>query len=610
MLLFAASGSPLPGITAFPDHLEERVLHVLPAALRVAVAPPPNRDPDFFVLRYHGDFATARGGLLHLRLELEPPAISSTDGREIRQVGFDNGRFRLILRSLLDGEDDEAGDWHPVTLAGREVAAPAVGLTPHEAQLLQTLLEDGRGVVEVEVELGYRGLVPGLPWLVTADAGALAAQLTALLPAGPVRADAVVAAFLSLSAGDATPLRWRPLVDLEGAAPEPPRDAILAETALRALDRLFTREPDEEPLYRLREDTAAGASTISWDLTPPRQERRRCSLVWSVSELHAQLADPEARRRIFPIVTQVSPFAAVDIHILNQVPLDPAYLRKVAVDVRYTGEAGVPEFRSFPFDGRSDVARFSTFHPAASVPFALDYRLTATLAPPNGSGWPVVRKSGWTPADGLVVEASRRTLGIDFVHVEAEPAVFEKTSAIDVALDGQEAAPLALLSLTAARPGAWVALPGHDPAAPLAARAEARALTDGLPPFLLREGPLAGREVRIAAYQLEVLEPDRITLRLDPEAAPRFAYVAVTVAPLAGEPRMYTLPPSETRVWSLFRSSVFDPIRFRYRIDYAALGDDGRPRPLATTDWTVTEGTELLVRPPLGDPEPPVETHP
>ncbi|HSF43246.1 MAG TPA: hypothetical protein VLT87_25825 [Thermoanaerobaculia bacterium] len=600
MLLFAESGSPLPGITAFPDHLEERVLHVLPAALRAVATP--DGDPDFFVLRYHGDFATASGGLLHLRLELEPPPVSGEDGREIRQVGFDGGRFRLVLRSLLEGDDAEAGDWHPVSLAGREVAAPAVGLTPQEAQILETLLADGRSVVEVEVELGYRGLVPGMPWLVTADAAALAAQLAALLPAAPVRADGVVAAFLSLSAGDAAPLRWRPLAD---GAEEPSRDAILAETALRALDRLFVREPDEEPLYRLREDAAAGAATISWDLAPPRQERRRHTLSWSVSELHARLTDEAARRRVFPVVTQVSPFAAVDVHVLNQVPFDPGYLRKVVVDVRYTGEAGVPEFRSFVFDGGPDVARFSTFYPAASIPFTLDYRLTATLAPPNGTGWPVVQKGGWIRAAGLVVEASRRTLGLDFVRLEAEPAVFEKAAAVDITLtDGPETPPLALLSLTAARPGVWVALPGQDPAAPLAARAEARALADGLPPCLLREGPLAGRELKVSAYQLEVLEPDRITIELDPEAAPRFAYVAVTVAPLGGEPRMHTLNPGEPWVWSFFRSSVFDPIRFRYRLDYVAFGADHATRPLASTDWSVAEGSALLVRPPEGSPEP------
>ena len=342
---------------------------------------------------------------------------------------------------------------------------------------------------------------------------------------------------------------------------------------------------------------------MSWDLIPPRQELQYHSLGWSVTQIYNQLTDPDARQRFFPTVTQVSPFAEVDVRVINRVPIDPDYLRRVTVDLRYSGPSGVPEFRTITFDGRTDVARFRTVYPAGTTAFQLDYRLTATLAPPNGVGWPTVRRGEYQPADGFVVEIERRALGMDFVEIGADAAVFETAAAIEVAVltsaaAGTEQQSVAQLTLTAAKPAAWVALPDVDPATVLRGRATALAQADPATACVVRDGTILGRRVRITADELEVLEPDRVSIELDPEVTEFFALVLVHIAPLDGDEKYFSLTPGEQKLWNLFRGSVFEPVRFRYRLDYVAYDSEGHTLPLATTDWTIAEGTSLLVRPP------------
>lgn len=627
LLLAPPPASPLAA-AAFPDHADARVLYYLPPALAVAEASAQaGGGPDLLLLRYRGEGSAAAGGLLRFRLvlaDLDPAALAAATaaGWEPREVSFDAARFRLVLRASLPGEADhsvdQAGDWKPAETAGRELAAPAAGLSAHEAELLANLLAgDGRNVLEVEAEMLYRGLVPGLPWLATADTAALRAALAGLLPDGPARADQVAAAFLSLP--DPGPLAWRPL-DANPGGSAPARDALLAETAARALEtaalfRAGAADPAPSPweprTYRLVPAAAGEPASLAWDLAVPRQEARRHALSWSITGL-LQGLDDEARRRVFPAVPDGSPFAAFDVHVVNQLPLDPAYLRKLAVDVRAPGPAGVPETHSFVFaEGGTSVARFASFHPAIG-PLSLDVRLTATLAPAGGAGWPRVLSRNWTPGTGEpFVTVDRRAAGIDFVRVEAEPEVFARASAIDVAIlpatAGSDAAPtaaLASLTLIQASPAAWVALPGIDPESPLTARAVAHPPAGvEAEPLALFAGPLADRALRLAAWQLEVLAPERVAIVLPAETAARFPYVAVTVSAGEGAPEaVHTLDAGTPWTWSFFRASVFAPVRFRYRLDYVALDGDGRPLPIARTAWTDAAGTALTVAPPIPTP--------
>ena len=119
-----------------------------------------------------------------------------------------------------------------------------------------------------------------------------------------------------------------------------------------------------------------------------------------------------------------------------------------------------------------------------------------------------------------------------------------------------------------------------------------------LPPYTLHDGPIAGRAIAIAAYQLEVLEPEPVTILLEPDLAARFAFVAVAVAPPGGAEKHFSLAAGEPRVWRCFRASVFEPLRWRYRIDYVAYSPNGTTLPLQSTTWADAEGSELLVRPP------------
>ena len=611
-----SNGRPfLADETLFSDHLDAAVVYRLPSVLEILATP--GGEPDFFLLSYHGDSAEARGGLLRFCLGFKPldesqrQAVQSA-GYALREVNFSAARFRLRLRSHLEGSPDETGNWHPATV-GRKLAAPLVSLTPRETQLLEALLEEAANVVEVEVDLRYAGIVTGQPWLATVDTAALLHFLSALLPADPVTADQITAAFLSLPETDPGPISWK---RLDPAAAQPPVSALLPELALRSIDRLFDCDPaDDEftaPHYRLRAPTATDPPSLSWDLLTARQQTGSLTLTWSVSSLVQSLNSSEQRRKLFPIVSQVSPFAQVDLHVINRVPYDSHFLRKVVVDLRYRGASGVPEFRSFTFDGTTDLQSIGIFFMAMSGGLDLSARFTTTLAPPSASGWPVIRQGQYTSVAGTVVEVNRAALGMDFVRLEANPEVFEKAASIEASFysadPGPDCAvpptPVACFTLTAACPAAWLALTDFDPAAALYIRATGRSLADPqLPPHVLRCDQVAERRVRIAGYQLEVLDPERITIELDPHVGSQFALVQVTLASPSGDQRTYSLKPGQPVLWSFFRNSVFDSVVYRYRLDCVPIDSQGHTLPQISGDWMEARQTRLFVRPALNEME-------
>jgi len=610
MLTFGTLPAGLPdlaGLTVFPDHRDAKVLFYLPPGMELANTP--GGDPDFYLLRYHGDFALAAGGLLRFRLRFSSAADKvrqavETSGYKLRQTGFDAGRFHLRLRSMQQGAADQTGDWRPLALASDEVSVPALSLTPLETQFLEALLSDGVSAVEIDSELSYSGLVPGAPWLVTIDVTRLRPLLTALLPASPVRADQVAAAFLSLPEGDASPITWRAL---QPDAPAPARDAMLNETAARALPLLFDAQPASDvftpALYTLRAAAAGDAAQLPIDLIPPRQQSQICRLSWSVTSLYKSLDTPEKKKRIFPPVSNVSPFANVDVNVINRLPYDSHYLRKATVDLRYIGASGVEEVKNYTFDGTSQVFRTNVTYPSQVGDFQLDYRVTTFLSAPGGNGWPVIRKSAFTKADGPVVDLNRQAAGMDFVHVETEPQVFEKAASVAVSIyrpaDNSKA--LVEVQVAADHPSAWVALPGVASADALRARVVAHAPgTPEPPPYTIGDGPIADRRVAVTAWQLEVLDPDRITVRVDPAAAPRFAMLNITLAAMGEEGRAQPLTVDAPITWSLFRNSVFDQITYRYRLNYILLDANGQARPIATTDWVTSHETNLVVGLPGG----------
>src|SRR4029450_8678748 len=90
MLLFGSfpmgvDGEPLlPGLTAFSDHLNSKAIYYLPPALELLTSS--EGDPDFFLLRYHGDFTQTKGGWLRFRLGFN--TISATLQQELAAYGW------------------------------------------------------------------------------------------------------------------------------------------------------------------------------------------------------------------------------------------------------------------------------------------------------------------------------------------------------------------------------------------------------------------------------------------------------------------------------------------------------------------------------------------
>jgi len=589
------------GTSAFRDHADQHLLHYLPPELDLVRAA--DGTPAFFLLRYSGDGSQVQGGLLRFRLGLTPlpdvvRSAAAAAGWQLRPVTFNGARFRLQLRSLEQGASPAVADWHAAMQSGSEIAADGVGLNARETQFLEQMLGDGRNALQVDLDLRFAGLIEGCPWLVSADRKALKEMLRQRLPAGPIREEQIAAAFVSLPQGGASPLTLRAL---EAGVALPERDTLMSLIAGNAASSLFQAQPSvgvfDEPLYLLPEAAATDVGTVAWDLLPNRQRTSSYQLHWQIAPFLATLDTPEKKKAVFPSVSTVSPFSPVQIFVINRVPYDAGGLQKATVDVRFVGAAGVAEFRSFTFDGNTDVRTVQTFFPAAGD-LQLTRRITAVYAPPNGTGWPVVRKTDYEPVRGLMVEVSRAALKTDFVRVEVEPSVFLLASSVDVQFYTTDRnplpAPLVGVRLSQARPATWVPLPNIEPAQDLFARVlVSTGTTTTAPPVLLRSELVVDRTVRVAGSHLEVLDPDRITIQLDDTAAQEFAHVEIDLAGPPGQARTFTLHAGQPVIWNVFRASIFDPVQYRYRLRTVSLTADGKTLPEKSTDWMV--GKDLTI---------------
>lgn len=608
---------------AWRDHANPGRGYYLPDRLALAVADsgdaPAEDHLAFFLLRYAGDFTAATGGLLQIGLTLErsdrdrlPP--------DWQPVSFEQALMRLRLRSLLSGAPDaaETGLWHPVVLSSGHAITAMLFLDQTEEQILQNLVEAGAGeasgVVEVDLRLTYRGLVDGQPWLVVARREALDGLLAALLGDAPAAAAQIEAAFLSLVGTGIVTFEALPELPEPGEAGDgkpavaASEDELLREAARRALPLYFHAVMEgDEVRYARQPLPPAMDDVLRWSLAPARSETRGHELSWSISDWHASLTDAADRSRYFPIVNRIAPFAQTTIHVINSLPLDPAHLRNVRVDVRYPGPGGVPVNQSAVFEDGRAIRRFSTFYPAMTMTFRLEYRLTCTLAPAVAGGfprlWPPVRAFADAPSP-VVLEINRTLAGIEFVELTAAAGVFDLCAALEFSLWPGEApddeAGALLVTLTAETPHAWVALPGAPVDGPLYARCRA------LPPLgleaaprPLRDGPLTGRQLTIYRYQLEVLEPDWVTARLAEGAAARYAFVAAAFRPVDAQPedegRLYTVAANRPARHAVWRPSIFETAAYQWRSLIAPLAGNGETLPLETSAWTISTALELIL---------------
>lgn len=584
----------------FPDHADPTQVYVLPSRLQLATTS--QGLPDFFLARYRG--TNVGGGLLRMRHTLMRDAAQETElaagGWKARPVVFEGGQFRLRLRSPLEDAKAEVGDWYDLLFAGDEIYVPAVGLNEHETQLIRDLLEQEAAVIDLEVQLDYRGVVPAYPWIVSIQAEPLLALVSSQLASAPARADQIVAAFLSLpdiQAGES-------LIEyhaLESGAPQPERDVLITEVATRALDRLFKHVPESDPaLYAIDPQVFAVAPVLSWDIHTPRLEARRHRLSWSVSDLYNQTLDEAVRQQIFPTVQTIAPFERATVHIVNQLPIDPDHLRRVGVDVRYIGEQGVPEFASYDFRGEDNVAQFTTFFPALTNALELAYRVTTVLAPPGGTGWPIVKKRDYAPVDSLILEIDSATVDLQFLCVGVASELFDLAVGIDLAVTDADGLPIKQVRLAPGKQTSWIVLPYGAQLSSLMVTASALPPpgVDG-PPFTLFQGQVTGGQLRLPSYLLEVLEPDRISLTLAADVASNFAGVWIEIKDRAGHVKLLPLEPDQAQTWNHFRASVFEPVRYDYRLQYIARKATGETLPLAVTGWVSATETSLIVRPPV-----------
>jgi hypothetical protein len=605
LVLPALAEPPITGVTWFGDHAVEQLAYAAPPGIGPATGP--DGEPEFLLLRYRTD--SAGGGLLRLGMAWTPLTIDDIDaaaaaGWTLQPIPLDAVRARLVRRLPIGGSADAIGPWVAGTIGGGGAAVLHIGMSPHDVELVRQLLEERTDLLDVDVEGTYHGLVEGLPWLVTAPRDALDSVLRATLADRTVTADEVDAAFLSLPQGPDGVLRATPLA--VGATPVAP-EVLAVEAARRALDVLFDPAgPNDEGanLYRLA-PLVPHADPVALDLLPPRQSGGTVAASWSVTALYDTL-DDAARDRLFPSVLAVEPFVSLHVPVVCDVPFDPRFLTRLQCDVRHTGATGVPEFTSLRFPEGGAVQTVEVTYPSNVAALDLAFRVQTTLAPPSGAGWPVVDTGEYVAITSPMIEIDRDAAGLDFVFAEADDDVFALAPTVRVTVGTAAALDTAHVDLSAARPKAWVALRGVATTDALTAAVDAVAPDSATPAARLWAEPVAGRRVAVYEPQLNALLAQVVTVTLDPAAAAGFAYVAVTLDAAAGGTTTRTIQPDAPISVSIRRASLFEPARFRYRLDLVPIDDDGQTLPLYSTDWTDAEGTSLVLSPvrPTPDPTP------
>ncbi|QJP16078.1 hypothetical protein G3545_21995 [Starkeya sp. ORNL1] len=604
MLVFAPppADCPLAPGAGFPDHADPGQLHCLPTGLR------PGRDADgtprFFLVRYRDSVSGAAGGIVQVELAARFPDDAEKQaalarGWTLRPIGFHTARARLEGWSTILADVGVLGPWTEAFPTGDVLFAERCGLDPKALQLLDTLLKAGaQGGVKVAVEAQYDGLGPCWPVLLGADLEALAAAILLGTPAASgagVTADEVAAALLSLPRQPGIADRLGPVTvrALDGNA-LPDADALLAELAGRLLGDLLVPVADDDPWrerrWRLKEGMAG---QWNWDLSIPRRTRAVWRGSWSAAELFAGMG-VEERKRHFPALPALAPFAPVAVTVVAAMPLDPRFVRGLRVSVETTGPGGVPERRSFAFPGRSTVERFTAFYPALTSAFVLAASVTATLAAVPGATtpWPRPLPARAVPVVGSLVEITPELAGFGLTVISVEPAVFERAETVRASLRRGENL-LAEAILTAQAPSGAPAYPLAEPPPTLTVTAERRTAS-GTQAFLIYQGEAPPAFI-VPTSALEVLEPVTVAVTLDPASAAGAAFVAVTLADPSGRTRLVPLIPGASTTWACWPASVFDPLAYRVQVQHVPLLADGSTAPVIIGPWQDASSAALVI---------------
>ena len=602
LVLPALAPSPVAGSAAYADRDDPHLAWILPAG--VSIERGFNGVPDFTLLRYRNESGTGGGGVLRVRLGWSPVAAqavadATTGGWRVAPVPLTSVRSRVVRRVVVGGDAQAIGPWTRVMTGGEELAVVRLDLNAQEAQLVTDLLAERTDLVDVDVEATYAVVVPGLPWLVTADRVALHDALASLLGTGAVTRTQILAAFTSLPAGTGPLLRATPQHD---GAVAPDAVTLATEVGARAIDVLFANAPSSsEPAWTLLPPVAT-AEPVAFDLLVPRQDSATFAASWSMSESWASM-DPSVRTLAMPAVTAPEPFESVTIPVVCDLPFDSQFLTAVQCDVRTTGADGTAEYRSFHFPEGGNVQRFTAIYPAMTTHLDLAFEVRATVAAPSGTGWPAIVERPYAPLVNPFVDVDRAACGIDFVRVDAEPTAFGLASSLLVTVTAADApvtaahAPVTA-ALSSSRPGSWMALVDTSSSDELTVTIDAvpppGAASAGAVRILGRA--VSDRLVHITPADLEP-NPEDIVVTLDPATTANFAYVAITIEPPTGPPVTRTLTPPHDEHVSIRRASIFDSLHYRYQLSLVAYDSGRHTLPLVTDDWVEAAVAHLVLAP-------------
>lgn len=491
--------------------------------------------PDVRLCRYEG------GGSLRLRLRAE----TVTE----RAVPMQAGRLRFVLSTPAGATH---GEWHPVGPRAADLVDVLLPLTPEEAAVARRVGEVGGPLVEVEVELGYTGRLPRLPWTATADTATVQASLTGPLGPSPWTVEAVEQA---LEAVDPGTLRWSP--SYPGA---PPRNDALLRPALVAalLEALFVSGPAGL-------EWATAEPTLRLDLEVGRVAVRRWVRRWSFSAFHTSLADPS---RHFVDIDRPVPFETRTLFVTNTLPIGPDAVDTLMVEV----DAG-------EITGLVTVSFTADSPPTARVPFV--HR--SSTAPPRWRIRALVRgqqglvpfETAWKDADPLLIDLTPDTTGIHPVSLEIAGEVWDLADAVTVTIGSRTAS-----FARGSTPGVWM-FRQHQPSATVRwARGErSREATVPIP-----EGRLA--------VGTDALLPNRVVpVRLTP--GPTLLAEAAWVALVQGD-RMETLEPEGVTRLAVRRSVLEDP-ELPYRLVLMRRRPDGAVDAAETTEERVARGETVVL---------------
>lgn len=526
--------------------------------------------PRFLLARWGDRASGASGGLVQVELDAAPPTAAGA-----APIPFTAVRARLALRAVETALISEVGEWRDVPPAASPLVTMVETLDAEALQLVEEALAGEVSAVEVFVEAVAHAVCLGLPVLVVLQAD----RLAALVPDAGATVDELAAGLRSL------PAEAISVMALEGG-PAPDRDAVLGELAHRIAEHLTSDATPWDPArYRLPAPPAT--VPLAYDFRTPRPATVRFRTDWSVTGLFASLSADERAAR-FPRLDGASPFGTTRVLVVNTVPLDEDGVRSLQVDVTTTGPAGLPEQRSFVFDGARSTASFDAVHPAwLGTPAPPEARAQAVLAAAPGAqpAWPRVLAHRPVAVTGTLVTVTPADVGVRVVTVVVEAAALALGHELVVTVTvGDEVVARAVPTPDGPRHLAYDA-PGHAVVAVTADGVEVKrvALEDAVEAV-----------VTVAPSDFVDLAPLQLTVTRADDAAAA-AFVAITLEDGLGSTRTLTLDAGASQGWACHRRSKTDPVRYRWQLHWIPRAADGSTLPLASTDWAVSDLTELVV---------------